>query len=100
MKSQFNTESAREAGKKSKRGKALILNIDTTDGSQLIENSLAGVYGIVVQKQVLLLVVQHQLKATDRATKRTLDEEASISSAYLKHLNRHEIESLIEREHD
>jgi hypothetical protein len=91
----FNTESASIAGQKSKRGKAKTLVIDTLDAEELTLNALSGMYGSVTQRQVLMLMVHHQLKLQERLDKQRIDEENMISSSYLKHLNRSEIEDLM-----
>ncbi|PKH59331.1 hypothetical protein CXF83_21830 [Shewanella sp. Choline-02u-19] len=91
----FNTESASVAGQKSKRGKAKSVVIESLDAEELTLNALSGIYGSVTQRQVIMLLIHHQLKLQERLDKQRIDEENMISSSYLKHLNRSEIEDLM-----
>ncbi|PMM04634.1 hypothetical protein BCT62_21075 [Vibrio splendidus] len=93
----FNSHSASEAGRKSKRTSAKKLVIDSTlDDEELTKNSLNGDYGGVTQRQVLLMLVQYHLKQKDRLLKQRLDEEDLVSAAYLKRLSRNELERIME----
>lgn len=89
----FNSSTAAEAGRKSKRTSAKILAIDSTlDEEELTKNALSGDYGAVTQRNVLLLIIQHHLKQKDRLLKQT----DLVSAAYLKTLARHELEAIME----
>ncbi|MCA3903112.1 hypothetical protein V3H24_20315 [Vibrio parahaemolyticus] len=93
----FNSQSASEAGRKSKRTLAKKLAIDSTlDEEELTKNALSGEYGAVTQRNVLLLIIQHHLKQKDRLLKQTIDEQDLVSAAYLKTLARHELEAIME----
>lgn len=97
----FNSQTASEAGRKSKRTKAKKLVIDSTlDEQELMQHALQGDYGAVTQRQVLLLVIQHHLRHKDRLLKQSIEEEDSISAAYLKTLSRAEIEQIMESHDD
>ncbi|HIF9136353.1 TPA: hypothetical protein ACX6SL_001004 [Photobacterium damselae] len=57
----FNSQTAAEAGRKSRRTSAKKLVIDSSlDEEQLTKNALNGDYGAVTQ--VLLMLIQHHLK--------------------------------------
>ncbi|EGQ9353243.1 TPA: hypothetical protein GRI77_19780 [Vibrio parahaemolyticus] len=93
----FNSSTAAEAGRKSKRTSAKKLIIDSTlDEEELTKNALKGDYGAVTQRQVLLMLIQHHLKHKDRLLKQAVDEQDLISTAYLKTLARHELEAIME----
>ncbi|EGR2252089.1 hypothetical protein DZF84_11000 [Vibrio parahaemolyticus] len=93
----FNSSTAAEAGRKSKRASAKKLIIDSTlDEEELTKNALNGDYGAVTQRQVLLMLIQHHLKHKDRLLKQAVDEQDLISTAYLKTLARHELEAIME----
>ncbi|EKO3980602.1 hypothetical protein FNJ21_004273 [Vibrio fluvialis] len=93
----FNSSTAAEAGRKSKRTSAKILAVDSTlDEEELTKNALSGDYGAVTQRNVLLLIIQHHLKQKDRLLKQTIDEQDLVSAAYLKTLARHELEAIME----
>ncbi|MEZ9145600.1 MULTISPECIES: hypothetical protein [Vibrio] len=93
----FNSQTASEAGRKSKRTKSKQLVIDPSlDKEELTNNALNGDYGAVTQRQVLLLIIQQHLKQKDRLLKQTIDEEDLVSAAYLKTLSRNELEELME----
>ncbi|TON82753.1 hypothetical protein [Vibrio parahaemolyticus] len=93
----FNSQTASEAGRKSKRTSAKKLIIDSTlDEEELTKNALNGDYGAVTQRQVLLMLIQHHLKHKDRLLKQSIDEEDLVSAAYLKTLARHELETIME----
>lgn len=93
----FNTQTASEAGRKSKRTSAKKLVIDSTlDDEALTMNALNGDYGAITQRQVLLMLVQYHLKQKDRLLKQRLDEEDLVSAAYLKRLSRNELERIME----
>ncbi|MCG6444203.1 hypothetical protein [Vibrio parahaemolyticus] len=93
----FNSSTAAEAGRKSKRTSAKKLIIDSTlDEEELTKNALNGDYGAVTQRQVLLMLIQHHLKHKDRLLKQAVDEQDLISTAYLKTLARHELEAIME----
>ncbi|WP_045421335.1 hypothetical protein [Vibrio jasicida] len=93
----FNSQTAAEAGRKSRRTSAKKLVIDSSlDEEQLTKNALNGDYGAVTQRQVLLMLIQHHLKQQDRLIKQSIDEEDLVSAAYLKTLSRNELEELME----
>lgn len=93
----FNSQTAAEAGRKSRRTSAKKLVIDSSlDEEQLTKNALNGDYGAVTQRQVLLMLIQHHLKQQDRFIKQSIDEEDLVSAAYLKTLSRIELEELME----
>lgn len=93
----FNSQTAAEAGRKSRRTSAKKLVIDSSlDEEQLTKNALNGDYGAVTQRQVLLMLIQHHLKKQDRLIKQSIDEEDLVSAAYLKTLSRNELEELME----
>ncbi|ELS3715378.1 hypothetical protein ACEQ8A_001290 [Vibrio fluvialis] len=93
----FNSQTASEAGRKSKRTSEKKLIIDSKlDEEELTKNALNGDYGAVTQRQVLLMLIQHHLKHKDRLLKQAVDEQDLISTAYLKTLARHELEAIME----
>ncbi|EGR3116256.1 TPA: hypothetical protein NG675_003492 [Vibrio parahaemolyticus] len=93
----FNSSTAAEAGRRSKRTSAKKLIIDSTlDEEELTQNALSGDYGAVTQRQVLLMLIQHHLRHKDRLLKQAIDEEDLVSAAYLKTLARHELEAIME----
>ncbi len=93
----FNSQTASEAGRKSKRTSAKKLIIDSTlDEEELTKNALNGDYGAVTQRQVLLMLIQHHLRHKDRLLKQAIEEEDLVSAAYLKTLARHELEAIME----
>lgn len=93
----FNSQTASEAGRKSKRTSAKKLMIDSTlDEEELTKNALAGDYGAVTQRQVLLMLIQHHLRHKDRLLKQAIGEEDLVSAAYLKTLSRNELEAFME----
>ncbi|MFA0470868.1 hypothetical protein AB4564_09750 [Vibrio sp. 10N.222.51.E8] len=94
--SQFNSESGSEAGKRSKRGKAAIIAIETLDADELLKQSLLGEHGAVIQKKVLLAYIDSHLRQRERTHKQVIDEQNMVSSKYLKWLNRSELESIME----
>ena len=95
--SQFNSERGSEAGKRSKRGKAAIIDIETFDADELLKQSLLGVHGAMIQKKVLLTYIESHLRQQERVHKQAIDEQNMMSSNYLKWLNRSELESIMER---
>ncbi|ENE4764614.1 hypothetical protein ABNJ07_003438 [Vibrio parahaemolyticus] len=93
----FNSSTAAEAGRRSKRTSAKKLIIDSTlDEEELTQNALSGDYGAVTQRQVLLMLIQHHLRHKDRLLKQAIDEEDLVSAAYLKTLARHELEAIMD----
>ncbi|ENF8748117.1 hypothetical protein ABRI18_001702 [Vibrio fluvialis] len=93
----FNSSTAAEAGRKSKRTSAKKLVIDSTlDEEELTKNALNGDYGAVTQRQVLLMLIQHHLKHKDRLLKQSIDEQDLVSAAYLKTLDRQDLEAIME----
>ncbi|MFA0550517.1 hypothetical protein AB4538_06625 [Vibrio lentus] len=97
----FNSQTASEAGRKSKRTSAKKLAIDIKlDETELMQRALQGDYGAVTQRQVLLLVIQYHLKQEERIQKQKVNEQDLVSTAYLKTLSRHEIEQIMESHDD
>ncbi|MEZ8346392.1 hypothetical protein AB6D86_00625 [Vibrio splendidus] len=94
---QFNSESGSDAGKRSKRGKATIIDIGALDADELLKQSLFGIHGAVIQKKVLLAYIDSHLRQRERIHKQTIDEQNMVSSNYLKWLNRNELESIMEQ---
>ncbi|MCC4819345.1 hypothetical protein BCU85_20730 [Vibrio lentus] len=94
---QFNSESGSDAGKRSKRGKASIIDIETLNADELLKQSLLGVHGAVIQKKVLLSYIDSHLRQRERIHKQVIDEQNMVSSNYLKWLNRSELESIMEQ---
>ncbi|MGY6496014.1 hypothetical protein [Vibrio parahaemolyticus] len=92
----FNSKTGAVSGRKSRRGKAKALDINSYDGAELVQKALAGEFGAVTQRQVLLLVIQNHLKCLERLCKQKIDEENMVSASYLKHLSRGEIEAIME----
>lgn len=93
----FNSSTAAEAGRKSKRTSAKKLVIDSAlDEEELTKNALNGDYGAVTQRQVLLMLIQHHLRHKDRLLKQAIDEEDLLGAAYLKTLSRDELEAIME----
>ncbi|ENM5837654.1 hypothetical protein NTE16_001801 [Vibrio mimicus] len=91
----FNSETGAVSGSKSRRGKAKVLDINSHDDAELVQKALAGEYGAVTQRQVLLLVIQNHLKCQERLNKQRIDEENMVSASYLKHLSRAELEVIM-----